>query len=151
MRGRKPKNPDLDLKLGERADRIKPAKAAPVEGKPVPPDHLDAVAREEFQKIVDDMEQQGTLSRTDGRSIAIYAECFARWIRAKSILATLTEDYITLPSGVVKQHPVHETINKAVSQMTRLLIEFGMTSQSRKKVPVNKPKDTSGDKWQGLV
>jgi P27 family predicted phage terminase small subunit len=138
--------PGLKLLKGERADR-RPAAAlqAPI-GTPECPDHLDATAREEWERIVPDLDAMGVLSRLDGSALALYCTAYSRWRKAQGEVESyglLTETAL----GGLKANPAVGIAAAAEAQMQRLLVEFGCTPSSRSRVKAGgeAPKDELGD------
>jgi P27 family predicted phage terminase small subunit len=147
-RGRKPKAPELGKLYGEGGANL----ATPIEGRPVAPSHLSDVARAEFDRIVDVMDKLGTLSKSDGDSIALYANHYATWCAAREVIKN--EGMITYSkSGFAVKHPAVTISNEASKSMQSLLGEFGLTPSARAKVNQVRPSedDASVMKWEGLA
>jgi P27 family predicted phage terminase small subunit len=75
----------------------------------------------------------------DGAALAAYCQAWARWVEAEENLVKYGV-VIKAPSGFPIQSPYLAIANKAMDQMTRLLVEFGMSPSSRSRVtPAERP------------
>lgn len=101
---------------------------------PDAPDHLTEAAREEWNRILPHLE----LKRIDRTAIAMYCAAYGRWADAEKRIA---EDgaVVKLPHGHPIPNPFLAIANKAMSQMTRLLGEFGLSPAAREKLRTKKP------------
>jgi P27 family predicted phage terminase small subunit len=73
------------------------------------------------------------MTEIDGAALAIYCQAWARWIEAEQNLVRYGV-VVKSPSGFPMQSPFLTIANKAMEQMTRLLVEFGMSPSSRTRV-----------------
>lgn len=80
----------------------------------------------------------GLMTEIDGAALALYCQSWARWVEAEDNLRKYGV-VIKAPSGFPVQSPYLSIANKAMSQMTRLLVEFGMSPSSRTRVVIRKP------------
>jgi P27 family predicted phage terminase small subunit len=70
------------------------------------------------------------------------ADSYARW-RQYSNIIDQEGPFTTLPNGILVCHPAMGAANKALANLTRLMLEFGVTPASRSKVPAVTPKKES--------
>lgn len=146
-RGPKPRPTALKLLEGERPDRVNAAEPRALPGRPACPRHLDETAREEWDRIVPELEELGVLSRTDGAALAIYCDTYSQWVRANRDIRTYG---MTVETGMggLKANPAVAISRAAASLMHRLLSEFGGTPSSRSRLRAatdDGPKDALGE------
>lgn len=132
MRGRKPKpmaQRRLEGNPGKRAlprDVPEPPAAAPEA-----PEHLNAVARAEWDRIVVELVAIGSLALCDRSALAAYCANYARWVRAEEMIARLSSELVTTPNGAVQINPWVSIANRAMELMHKFGTEFGLTPASR--------------------
>jgi len=148
MRGRKPIPTKLKLLKGNPGKRALPedeATPAAVDGLPSPPPHLPDEAQREWYRTGAKLAALGLLTDIDLTAFAAYCCCWARWVQAEDALRT-TGPIVKAPqSGVPIQNPYLAIANRAIDQMTKMLVEFGMTPSSRVRASTLRAKDTSSD------
>jgi P27 family predicted phage terminase small subunit len=141
MRGRKPK----PIALRSLGDRSGPRQQARGEI-PLCPEHLDARAREEWERIAPRLAALGLLSGLDRAALAAYCVAWSRWVAAEAEIAAA--DRLTVPTarGTLKPHPCLGVARLAMRDMRDFLVEFGLTPSSRARVgaaPIGSPEDPS--------
>jgi P27 family predicted phage terminase small subunit len=105
---------------------------------PACPPHLRGEARKEWRRIGRKLLACGLLTEIDGAALALYCQAWARWIEAEGNLVRYGT-VIKAPSGYPIASPYLSIANTAMAQMTRLLVEFGMSPSSRSRVAVVPP------------
>lgn len=114
----------------------KPAKAIPL-----PPSHLDKIARAEWSRVSRELYDLGILSRLDRGVLAAYCDAYSLWVRATVGLRKPIKDGGGLTrvakSGVTYQNPLLGIANAARRDMNRFSIELGMTPAARSRVKVD--------------
>lgn len=125
-------------------------------GRPEMPPHLGAIAQDEWQSIVPQLELLGVLTRIDGKALAAYCHCYERWIEAEKEIAArgliIEENVFSHRQGKkgpvtvlvgtrYKRNPAVSIANEALKLMRAFLIEFGMTPAARTRVRIEKPKE----------
>lgn len=119
------------------------AHAEPESVAPECPAVLAGEAKAEWDRIVPELLVAGLLARLDRAALAAYCSAYARWVEAELALRTHGV-LIKAPSGYPMVSPYLTVANKAMEQMTRLLVEFGMSPSSRSRVtPGEKGKPSS--------
>jgi P27 family predicted phage terminase small subunit len=148
MRGRKPVPNVLKLHRGNPGRRpIRPDVDVP-DGLPAAPEHLDAVAMKEWNRIAPLLLKSRLLSGIDGAALGAYCTAYSRWAQAERMLQK-TGLLVKAPSGYPIISPYVSISNKAMSQMTKMLVEFGMSPSSRARVaPGVTPRGESASKVQ---
>lgn len=129
---RKPMPRAIRILEGNRQKRkIPPSVDVPAE-MPDCPDHLDATAKDEWQRIAPQLLELGVLGRIDRAALAQYCQSYSRWVHAEKRLRR---------TGMIdregKLNPLVRVINDAWDQMRRALVEFGMTPSSRARLRGN--------------
>ncbi|MFC0130611.1 phage terminase small subunit P27 family [Ralstonia solanacearum] len=147
MKGRKPTPTALKIVRGN------PGKRALPKDEPTPPagadapDWLSPLAAEHWPLIAKGLEDARVLTVMDAPALALYCEAFVRWKHANEQLVK-SGMVVKAPSGYLIQSPYLSIANKAFDQMTKMLIEFGMTPSSRSrvtKVKLDKDKNPFAD------
>jgi P27 family predicted phage terminase small subunit len=133
VRGRKPKPPGMSTRRPDRLEQGPPAKLPPC------PPHLAGEARKEWYRMGRRLLSYGLMSELDRGGLAIYCQAWARWVEAEGQLAKFGT-VVVPPSGFPVQSPYLAIANKAMEQMTRILVEFGMSPSARSKVTVRPPR-----------
>jgi P27 family predicted phage terminase small subunit len=100
---------------------------------PTRPPHLQGEARKEWSRLGRRLRDAGLLTDIDKTALAIYCQAWARWLEAEEQLAKYGTVIMT-PSSFPVQSPYLAIANKAMEQMTRILVEFGMSPSSRSRV-----------------
>lgn len=113
---------------------------------PEMPDHLDAIARAEWERVVPDLYAAGVLTAIDGAVLAAYCVAYSRWSHAEHALARMKERDATTGAMVIRtkggnliQNPLVGVANRAMLVMTRFALEYGMTPASRTSIAAEVP------------
>lgn len=138
MKGRKPTPVVLRLVKGNPGRR--PIPEVPVLSSEIPekPSHLSDAAAQEWDVVAPQLHEAGLLARVDRTALAAYCQAYGRWVEAEVALKT-HGTLVKSPSGFPMVSPYLTVANKAMEQMTKMLIEFGMSPSSRSRVTVEKP------------
>lgn len=113
---------------------------------PIPPDCLDDIAIAEWRRIAPQLYELGLLSEIDMAALAGYCQSFSLWNRESKLLKEESAVAV-MESGNVVQNPRIGVVNRALDQMRKFLVEFGMTPSSRSGVRASiKPK---GNRFSG--
>lgn len=97
------------------------------------PKHLQGEARLEWRRLGRRLVEVGLFADIDAGALALYCQAWARWVEAESKLAEFGI-VIKTPSGFLQQSPYLSIANKAMEQMAKLLVEFGMSPSARSRV-----------------
>jgi P27 family predicted phage terminase small subunit len=134
MRGRKPKPKQAHILNGTfRADRHGDTPDFPRRA-PSPPDHLDASAKKEWKRVVKVLLGAGLLTTADRAALAAYCQCYARWADAEKKVQEYGAVLISKDNKTPYQSPYLSVASRAMEQMLKFLIEFGLTPSSRARV-----------------
>lgn len=104
---------------------------------PACPAHLTPAAKREWQRIGQKLLTLGLVTEMDRAALAAYCQVYARWVEAEEqIQKHGTVWKLTTKAGTpwVQQSPYLQVANKALEQMMRYLVEFGMSPASRSRV-----------------
>ena len=138
MRGRKPKPTGMSTRRPR-------APQNPAEAKlPACPPHLQGEARKEWRRLGRKLVTWRLITEIDAGALALYCTAWARWVEAEASLARYGT-VIKSPNGYPVQSPYLAIANKAMEQMTRLLVEFGMSPSSRSRVTPAAPRPEQQD------
>jgi len=139
MRGRKPKPTAVKVLEGN------PGKRALNGHEPIPrrrlprcPDHLSETAKREWRRVAGELYDAGLLTGVDRAALAAYSQAWGRWVEAEEKL-TKTGAVIKTSNGNPIQNPYLAIANRAVEQMYKFAVEFGMTPSSRSRIHVEPP------------
>jgi P27 family predicted phage terminase small subunit len=136
----------LEMRGSWRANS-RPNEPKPATTVPKCPGHLSKEAKAEWRRIVPELEALGLISNLDLAALAAYTQAYGRWVQAETILARegLT---VTFPTGAVQKSPYLQIADKALDQLRKFIVEFGLSPASRTKVHGN-PADDSDDEFFG--
>lgn len=109
--------------------------------KPNPPAHLNDDAKAEWRRVVTVLFNAGLMTEMDRAALAAYCQAYGRWAQAERALARMAENdernyalMVKTTQGNAVQNPLVGTANKAMMEMMRIAIEFGMTPSARARV-----------------
>jgi P27 family predicted phage terminase small subunit len=147
MKGAKPKPTHLKLLRGNPGKRALPKDEPQPDHGADMPEWLSPEAAAHWPVVAKQLESAGVLTNMDGIALALYCESFARWRHAQEQIAQFGP-VVKTPQGFPVQSPFLSIANKSWEQMTKLLIEFGMTPSSRTRVKVAKKPDDGNEKFK---
>jgi len=101
---------------------------------PCPP-QLQGLAREEWQRVAPELAKHGVLTGLDEKALLGYCVAWARWVDAYQQVQKVGA-VIATPSGYPIQNPYQSIADKALEQMRKFAVEFGMTPSSRSNIHV---------------
>jgi P27 family predicted phage terminase small subunit len=135
-----PKTPtNLKLIRGTyRRDRAAANEPEPEVAIPEPPDSLSPEAREEWDRISEELAMLGLLTRIDRVALAIYCEMWADFTEA-SLKIREHGKVIRTKSGNVVENPYYSIRKRSAEILRGYLTEFGMTPASRCRISVPEP------------
>lgn len=109
------------------------AEPQPPEGVPDCPAHLNAAAREEWDRLAHVLHDMGVVTAVDRVALAAYCQCYGRWVEAEEKLQT-TPMLLRTATGYVQQSPWLSIANKQMELMGRYMAELGLTPAARSRV-----------------
>jgi P27 family predicted phage terminase small subunit len=141
-RGRKPKPTTLKLVTGNPGGRkLNHREPRPAQTVPTPPGVLSDAAKTEWRRVSKELHVLGMLTRLDRAALAAYCQAYGRWTQAERALAEMAKDdpltsglMVKTTNGNAIQNALVGTANKAMADMVRYAVEFGMTPSARSRI-----------------
>lgn len=134
MRGPKPKPSALRRLQGNPGKRgCNHEEPQPPEGMPDCPDHLNGIAREEWDRLAGVLHAMGVVTLVDRAALAAYCQCYGRWVEAEEKMQS-TPMLLKTATGYVQQFPWLSIANKQLELMGRYMTELGLTPASRSRI-----------------
>lgn len=144
--GRKPKPPQLKILEGNPGKRpVQSGGGKPKRGCLRPPPFLDPTARQEWTRIVGELDRLQVFTALDWTTLACYCQTYSRMIRAERALAKAKALVFETPNGALQQRPEIGIINKCQRQLQAWAGEFGFTPCSRMRIEF--PEAEEGDEF----
>lgn len=113
------------------AEEPQPKKSAPK-----CPAHLSDVAKDEWRRIVKELQSMDVVTQVDRSALEAYAVLYASW---RDAIKTVSEEGAFLDSETGKyEHPASKAARQLASEMHKVLCQFGLTPASRSRVHVQK-------------
>lgn len=158
MRGRRPTPTALKELAGNPGKRpLNKSEPNPEKGVPSCPAHIVGVARTEWNRISAALNVLGLVTELDRSALAAYCICYGRWVDAEKkvkklgvlclppkeqeerdqqqkLFVDLKQELPPINPSQLIWNPYLAVANKAMEQMMKCLIEFGMTPSSRARV-----------------
>ena len=148
-RGPAPKPTVLNDLAGNPSKRKKNTREPkPASNNLVAPDHLSPAAKAEWDRLVALFTDLKLLTNVDADALAMYADTYARWAEATSILSKQGMIVYT-ENGFPIQSPYLSIVNQTMKVMQKFLAEFGMTPASRTRLQV--PEEPEDDPFESFV
>jgi P27 family predicted phage terminase small subunit len=117
---------------GDRPSRLAPH-APKATGAPATAPHLGVVAREEWGRIVAELDRAGVLAQTDRSVLALYCVTYSQWLQARALVAQHGM-LVPTPDGGLKANPAVGIAGALGRLMLQCLTELGATSAARGRV-----------------
>ncbi|WP_422923725.1 phage terminase small subunit P27 family [Singulisphaera sp. PoT] len=138
-RGRKAQPDAKKAADGVRLDRINTEAPDEAPGEPVRPPYLDDMGKAAWEDMLEELRALGSLRKSDGPIIGLYASTFSRFIEAEDDirangLTTFTD------KGTAKANPSVAIARQSVAQLATLLAELGLTPSSRSRLKLGTQK-----------
>jgi P27 family predicted phage terminase small subunit len=144
-----PKKPTA-LKLVEgtyREDRVAKNEPRPKVAIPKPPKHMSALALEEWNRIVEELRDNGLMTNLDRAALVTYCEMWANYVTASEKVKKTGGMVIQTTGGNFMDNPYFSAQKRSAELMHKFLIEFGMTPASRTRIsaPLSKNNNEKDD------
>lgn len=143
VRGRKPTPTHLRLIKGLKVKTTDVHEAKLPPELPEIPAHLSEEAKEEWNRIAQSLYACGLLTAIDRGVLAAYCQAYGRWVQAERAVAHARRTAGEAPAagligtttnGNVIVNPLVGIANKAMADMARYAVEFGMTPSARSRI-----------------
>lgn len=141
MRGRKPKPKALKILYGNPGKRPLLDEPEPPLEIPEAPDHLDEIARKEWARITELLNQLGLIAQLDMAGVAAYCVCYSRWVDAERRVAKHGIIVLSPDKKFPMKSPYLTVAESAMESMRKLLAEFGLTPASRSRIHLPQRED----------
>jgi P27 family predicted phage terminase small subunit len=139
MKGRKPKPTHIKIVTGNPGRRpLNTSEPTPLQAIPDCPEHITGLAREEWERMAEDLFECGLLTVIDRVALEGYCVAYARWVDAEEAIKKHGV-LVKSPNGFPMQSPLLAIANKAMAQLRGYLAEFGMTPSSRSRITATPP------------
>lgn len=119
-----------------------------------PPEWLDSVALEQWERLTRELNELDLLSNCDVDALAVYCDAYSKYLDANNKLKQegMFVEY-TNKSGATNtiEHPAVRVMLKYQDVMRKLSIEFGLTPSARAKLAMKKSEDEPVNKFLKYV
>jgi P27 family predicted phage terminase small subunit len=134
MRGRKPTPTKLRILRGNASKKpLNPREPKPKRHVPTCPEHLDDVAKAEWQRKTQELDAVGMLTDLDGVMLAVWCVAYSDWVSARQMLSKFGGTMLKGDNSVY-QNPYLHVASKAVEQMLKVGPLFGLDPSSRQRL-----------------
>ena len=141
------KPPGLRLLEGNRSRTPIDTLPSPRRGLTKPPDELSDVAKAEYQRLGQELLDEGLVAVIDSTMLAVYAEAYAAWLEAVGHLNS--EGAVIMGEKGPRPNPWSAIRNQSRAAMKQALTELGSTPASRSKVSKLDDTNETNDPWSG--
>ncbi|HWE03160.1 MAG TPA: phage terminase small subunit P27 family [Tepidisphaeraceae bacterium] len=144
--GRKPLPTEVRRLQGNPQHRpLNENEPTPAKGYPACPTHISGEARNEWDRITDELDGMGLLTTADRTVIALYCQSWQRWIKAETKVMEMGEIVGAPKTKTPMQNPWLSIANKAHEQCHKMLVELGLTPSARSKIKIDKSDHAADD------
>jgi len=151
MKGRKPKPSHLRVVTGNPGKRpLNAREPQPAARLPECPPELTDDGKDEWGRISVELYNCGLLAGVDRAALGAYCQAYGRWVQAERALAKMAANdpltgglLIKTTNGNAIQNPLVGIANKAMADMVRYAVEFGMTPSARSRIEALAPIEAS--------
>src|SRR3954447_24918713 len=141
LRGPAPKPTAIKRLEGNPGKRkLNEAEPSPTLGAPECPDHLDDVARKEWDRLTSILVAMKVLTEADYIALANLCQAYSTLVNAQKRM-NKTGILYKSKSGYIQQSPLLGIIHTQTTIVNNLLREFGLTPSSRTQVATVEPKN----------
>jgi P27 family predicted phage terminase small subunit len=106
----------------------------PARGRPACPAHIAGEAREEWNRICDELDQMGLLSTADRPALALYVKAWQRWVKAEQKVDEFGEIVAAPKTKTPMKNIWLNVANEAYFQVEKMLGHYGLTPSTRTRV-----------------
>jgi len=150
-RGPRPKPSHIKLLEGTfRPDRAPKHEPKPPKGHPACPTGLGRVAKQEWRRIIPQLDEMGILAKCDRAVISAYCQTWQRWMELEKAVEEHGFTYTTA-FGQVCQRPEVALASKAAALLKQLAAELGLSPSARSRVEVKDKKKPEVDATEALL
>ena len=110
------------------------------------PDHLDALAKKEWKRLVPVLRRMKVLTEADGMTLANLCQTWSTWVQAQKKLTEMGILYKS-PSGYIQQSPLFSMVTNCIDTVTKLSRELGLTPAARSRMVAQMEIEPEDDLW----
>lgn len=107
-------------------------------GEVQPPEHLDEVARKEWERIAPELRANGLLTHADRALLAAYCQSYSSWVQLSKELEEHGRTIVT-PNGLVQTSPLVTQCRQEREAMAKFASHFGFSPATRTRIEAPKP------------
>ena len=122
-----------------RTETVHDGELLPLVRAPKVPDHLDPIARSEWDRLVPILLGLRVLAETDRAMLAAYCVAYSRWVQAEAVLQDKGMTFET-GNNYPQARPEVAIANQALKLMERFAQHFGLSPASRTRIAPMSPK-----------
>src|ERR1700732_3971707 len=126
MAGRRPKPTALKILQGNPGKRPLNTDEPQPTGTPTRPDHLDRVAKLEWNRISAHLTSLGLLTAVDRAALAVYCQAWSRWVKAENEIKKFGLVIKSPKDGMPVLNPYVTIANNSLDQLRKFGVEFGL-------------------------
>src|SRR5260370_35174381 len=108
------------------------------------PDHLDALAKKEWKRLVPVLRRMKVLTEADGMTVANLCQIWSKMVQAQKKLTEMGILYKS-PSGYIQQSPLFSMVNNCIDTVTKLSRELGLTPAARSRMVAQTETEPEGE------
>lgn len=131
-KGRRPKPKEIDS-------------ASTVASMPEPPDWLDEIARQEWNRVAPILSENGVLTEADVTALGVYCQTYSQYVECQR---NINEKGL-VHSG--KLNPLARHADTLTKQLRGLITEFGFTPSSRGRMEPAEPADPDAEALKAFL
>lgn len=151
QKGRKPKPTALKILEGNPGKRqLNMNEPQPGKKMPECPNWLEDEAKEEWNRLAENLNQLGILTELDMAAFASYCQAYARWKEAEEFISQHGA-IVRTKSGYWQQVPQVSIAHSNQKIMLQAASEFGLTPSSRSRIIANESKSEEVDEMELLL
>jgi P27 family predicted phage terminase small subunit len=135
MKGKRPKPTEMKRLAGNPGKRpLNDAEPEPAVEIPEPPEELDSMARQEWDRITRELVAVGCVARLYRAPLAAYCTSYSRWVKAEAKVIETGGDICTSKEGGLFFNPWRGVADKALATMLATAEMFGLTPSAKSRV-----------------
>lgn len=115
------------------------------DGFPICPSHITCEAKLEWDRITNELNDMGLLSKADRTVIALYCQAWQRWKKSELMICEMGEVIPAPKTKTPMRNPWLTVANKAHEQCHKMLVELGLTPSARSKIKIDKTEKAPDD------
>lgn len=142
-RGPLPQKDNVRYLKGNPGKRRSKPKPRAVRAIPSPPTWLSKEAKAEWRRITPELHRLGLLAKLDRAVLAGYCQSWSQFVAAERLIGPRL--CVIGQKGEVVKHPAWQVRRDALTQLTQLAKELGLSPNARGRMTVEPPEDEEED------